>query len=729
MSGAKSVPWRKRADLHFVPLESDGQPVWGIKDSLNLNYFELSDEAYFVLNELDGQNSVEDIRRAFELRYRPRVISSEELNGFVAQLIAQNLLIADGFGYGRALVAKRKVSMKRRSKSFFSNLLAIRFRGVDPDRFFEKLTNWVGWIFTPVAMSMGLFLILSAIALVVVQFDELLARLPDTQALLSFQNLIWLSVSLAVVKILHEFGHGLACKCFGGECHELGVMLLVFTPTLYCNVSDIWMLKDKWKRIAVSLAGMWVELNIAAICTFLWWFSVPGLFHSLCLNLIFLCSVNTVFFNGNPLLRYDGYFVLSDFLGISNMQQRSMALVTGAVSNWFCGFRTDDGIDSGSRWKWGLIAYGLASSFYRVMLSVLILWGLYYWLAPHGLGVFVQLFAVLTLGSMVLIPMVRAVTFLRSPPNASRIHWPQFILRGTGAIVLLIGLLVVPLPCRVSASAIAEDDDADRVYVTFAGTLTESARIGQHVERDQVIARLEDPRLKISLSQLRGELDQQRGRLDQLERRRVAEPQLAQRIPTIRESVIDLENQLAQRTKDAERLVVRSPRSGVVLSANSPRTFVKSGSLGKWTGSPLDERNLGCYLPAGTTLCSIGNSGSGTALLLVNQDDVKLVRSGQRVKLLWNELSGQIQEGEVTALSDFDLDAVARQTVVKLNLPSRITSAGTLRLVGKWYQARVKLEETDPPLTHGATGVAKIVVDPQSAGQRLIRWLRKTFPF
>ena len=126
---------------------------------------------------------------------------------------------------------------------------------------------------------------------------------------------------------MHEFGHGLSCKHFGGECHEIGVMLLVFTPCLYCNVSDSWMLPNKWHRAAIGAAGMYVELVLASIATFVWWFSQPGPFNYICLSVMFICSVSTVMFNANPLLRYDGYYILSDFLEIPNLRQKASTIL------------------------------------------------------------------------------------------------------------------------------------------------------------------------------------------------------------------------------------------------------------------------------------------------------------------------------------------------------------------------------------------------------------------
>ena len=243
---------------------------------MSLGYFELRDEAFFVLNKLDGLTTVEDVCQAFHERFRPRTLSSEELQSFLGQLVGQGVVVAEAPGHGRTLVAKERTIRRRRRWLRLGNLLAIRFRGFDPDRLLTWLLTKLEWLFSPWAIAAGLLLIVSAITLVIVQFDELLARLPNAQALLSATNLIWLFALLAGVKVLHELGHGLTCKRFGGECRELGFMLLIFSPTLYCNVSDIWMVKDKWKRIAVSMAGMWVEAVIAATCTLLWWFSARG---------------------------------------------------------------------------------------------------------------------------------------------------------------------------------------------------------------------------------------------------------------------------------------------------------------------------------------------------------------------------------------------------------------------------------------------------------------------
>ncbi len=158
---------------------------------------------------------------------------------------------------------------------------------------------------------------IAAITLVLVNYQEFKGKLPTFQQFFQAKNWIWLGLTMAAVKVCHEFGHGLSCKKFGGECHEMGFMMLVFTPCLYCNVSDSWMLPNKWQRVFIGAAGMYVELILASIATFLWWFSEDdSMFKFLCLSVMFICSVSTVVFNGNPLLRFDGYYIIMDILEI-----------------------------------------------------------------------------------------------------------------------------------------------------------------------------------------------------------------------------------------------------------------------------------------------------------------------------------------------------------------------------------------------------------------------------
>ena len=164
---------------------------------------------------------------------------------------------------------------------------------------------------------------LLAVSLVVSQWKTFYDKLPDFQSFFNWWTIMSFWVCLAVVKIIHEFGHGLTAKHFGGEVHEMGILFLVLTPALYCDVTDSWLLPNKWKRIWISAAGIYVECFLASIATFVWWYSTPGLLNSLAMATMFICSVNTIMFNANPLLRYDGYYVMADWLEIPNLRIKS----------------------------------------------------------------------------------------------------------------------------------------------------------------------------------------------------------------------------------------------------------------------------------------------------------------------------------------------------------------------------------------------------------------------
>src|SRR4029077_13640502 len=132
-----------------------------------------------------------------------------------------------------------------------------------------------------------------------------------------------MSVSFLVLKALHELGHGYAVKAFGGTVHEIGIMFLVFAPMPYVDASAASEFRSKWQRALVGAAGMLVEVFIAALALYVWLAVEQGLVRAFAYNVIVVAGISTVIFNGNPLLRYDGYYILSDLLEIPNLAQRA----------------------------------------------------------------------------------------------------------------------------------------------------------------------------------------------------------------------------------------------------------------------------------------------------------------------------------------------------------------------------------------------------------------------
>ena len=212
-------------------------------------------------------------------------------------------------------------------------------------------------------------------------------KLPDFQAFITPRNIVWLFLALALAKIVHELAHALTCVHVGGQCHEIGLLLLVFTPCLYCDVSDAWSIASKWRRIAVSAAGIVVEACLAAAATFLWWFSAAGAFHTFCLHVMIVCSVSTLLLNGNPLLRYDGYYVLADWLEVPNLGQQSQALLNRLMSWFFLGIVQPADRSLPRRSRGLLVAYAVVSALYRWLVVLSILWFCYRVAKAHGVEI------------------------------------------------------------------------------------------------------------------------------------------------------------------------------------------------------------------------------------------------------------------------------------------------------------------------------------------------------
>src|SRR5207302_4058860 len=214
------------------------------------------------------------------------------------------------------------------------------------------------------------------------------AKLPAYQEFFTWNSVMYMWISLGVVKIIHEFGHGLSCKAFGGESHEMGVLLMCLSPALYCNVTDAWTLADKWKRIIISFAGIYVELIIAAGATFVWWYTPAyPVANNIALCVMVLCSVSTVVFNANPLMRFDGYYILADWLEIPNLREKSNRYLTNLFLEHCLGVEVqpEPYMDL---WRRVLfVVYAVVSYVYKWVVTFTILYFMYNFLKPYKLQV------------------------------------------------------------------------------------------------------------------------------------------------------------------------------------------------------------------------------------------------------------------------------------------------------------------------------------------------------
>jgi putative peptide zinc metalloprotease protein len=715
---------RTRTDLRAVDHFNGWRSTWVVKDPVALRYFRLGAEEHSILDLLDGTRTFEEIQRVFERRFPPLRLSRAQFGGFLAHLHRLGLVVVDAPAQGTVL------ERRRRERAWWTaagvlHLLAIRFRGVDPEPVLRPLERATRWLFRPWTAAACLVLVASALTLVVARAGEISARLPSLDVLAAPGHLVLLAATLAGIKVLHELGHALSCRHYGRECHEIGVMLLAFVPCLYCNVSDAWMLRDRWRRIAVSAAGMGVEVVLASACTLLWWWSEPGVFQTLCLYVMVLCSVNTLLLNGNPLLRYDGYYILSDLWGVPNLAERAQRAVRHVVLHRWLGIEAAEGAREVPIAS--LFLYGALSAVYRVFVVLGVLWFLDRLLKPHGLQAVAVVLGLMVISGMLLTPVVRGVRWVRTPAMGPRVHRGRLALAVFVAGVAAGGAALVPIPRSITAEAVIEPRGAVSVYVPVAGVLTECVQSGARVAAGDQLARLGNLELEHEAARLAGEHRQQQIHVDSLESRRGTDRQAAAQLPTARAALAALEQQHALVRQDVQRLTLVAPVAGTVLPPPVRKGQDASPvDLPEWTGTPLDDVNQGAKLFTGTLLCRIGDPDAIEAALAINESDAERVRVGGRVRLQLDAQPLRRLEGtlvEVAAAEAPDRQR-AESTTGRAGARGRMADEPATA-----YTARVELDPQGARLCLGARGRARVSTDAEPLALRVYRFLRHTFGF
>jgi putative peptide zinc metalloprotease protein len=734
-STTRPVGLRRRGDLVTNRQLHQGQAWWVVKDPISLSYFRFRPEEYALLDMLDGEVSLEQLKEQFEARFPPRRITLDELARFVATLHRSGLVMGDRPGQGPQLYERRKQRIWKQWMAWLANIMSLRFRGIDPDWMLTKLDPWFGWLFSPPAIVAMLAFVSSAMLLVLVNFDVFRSKLPDFHQFFASGNWLYLAIALGVTKVLHEFGHGLSCKHYGGECHEMGMMLLVFTPCLYCDVSDSWMLPSKWKRAAIGAAGMYVEVIIASIATYLWWNSHAGIFNQLCLDVMFVSSVSTILFNANPLMRYDGYYILSDILEIPNLRQKATSILGRAASKWCLGIKQPEDPFLPQR-KRGLFAlYAVASSLYMWMVSAsifLFMWSVF---KPYRLEVLGQILAAGALWGLVIRPLQSMIKFLNVPGRRDEVKALNVTVSGIVAAVVLAAIALIPLPQRVWCAAELRPRGEEMVYVTVAGRLESLAvKAGDLVKKGQELARLSSIDLDLAIADLEGKASQSLARLNSLQRERFTDPAAGLEIGTVEESLKSVEEQLAKKLKDRTELVLVAPRDGVVLPSTSVPPSKEAAAAGKlpgWSGSALDDKNLGATFTEGTVLCMVGEAEKLEGVMVVDQSEVEFILRGQPVDLKLDAFPWRTFTGAVDELAETHIETGSERLSVKAGgqVPTKTDDSGRELPISTSYEAMTSLDDPDGLLTPGMRGTARIKVGSRTVGQWLLRLLWQTFNF
>ncbi len=621
----KLVRLRVRADLGITPQKYEGKTHYVVKDPVSLRYYRFNEQEYFVVKHFDGKHTLEETQKEFERQFKPHRLTLEDLEGFSQQLLTAGLVQHETAQAGKQLFEKRRKQRRLQRIATWSNILYIKLPIFDPDKILGHMLRYLWWIFTPWFFLASVSLMLAAVLLVATHFNTFWDKLPSYHEFFRWNTFLYLWIALGVVKVIHEFGHGLSCKAFGGECHEMGALFLCLSPCLYCNVSDSWTLPNKWKRIIISFAGIYVELVIAAIATFVWW-NTPGrpLLNNVALCVMVLCSVSTVVFNANPLMRFDGYYILADWMEIPNLRDRSNRLLKNLTNEYALGMEVQPEPYMEFWRKVLFVIYAVGSYIYRWVVTFSILYFLSNWLKPYKLGTLSAILALAALGSMVGWPLYRLFKGLHKRGRIPDMKRKNVSISAAVLAALLLVFFLVPLPIsRVRDAGLVQIEPANVQKVTIPDDAILTAlhvRNGQRVSEGQLIAEFRSPKLESELVQYRGayataqkELETTGAMLREVkdpDERRLLESERQRARGDLQEA--KAKGDFVQRQLDrlSERQGMRAPRAGVVLGA--PRTE----DVGK-------EWQRDQPLP----FCSVGDPSKLIILVPVSPADYQLIRS------------------------------------------------------------------------------------------------------
>ncbi|MCH2211550.1 MAG: efflux RND transporter periplasmic adaptor subunit [Fuerstiella sp.] len=724
----RSIPLCMRNDLKMSSMQFRGRPYWTVKDPVSLRYHRLREEQYLLLTLLDGKRTLEELQRILQQKFPYAHWGLTDLQSLVSDLHEKRLVVSQRRGQAEGINRQRQKTQRQKLFSATMSLLFLRLPGVYPEPFLRRGYPWIRWIFHPLAILTVIGIVVSAMGLLAINFHVAMRQMPEFQQFFGWPNLLYLSMTIAVVKVFHELGHGFTCHHCGAESHSIGVMLLVFSPTLYCDVTDSWMLPGKWQRIAIAAAGIYVEVFLSAIALFCWWYTEPGLLHHLALNVFFVTSVSTVIINMNPLMRFDGYYLLSDFLEIPNLQQRSSQAVLNWIG-WNCfGIEPRPDPFEPERGKAWLMSFAAGSGIYRGFVMVGIGIFLYTVLKPYRLQNLGVMLSVFSISMMVGQFLYRVVTMVRVP-RSKQLSRKRMAVSALVVATVVLAVSQIPVPLYIQAAVMIQPHDVKHIYTKTAGTLREiRVQSGDQVRQDQVLATLTSPELDDRLRELEVEIavQRQRRRNAVIQRdpaqKQLAENALASRLDQQREAL-----------QQHERLILKSPVSGAIVSAEvQPKEQKPSDdhSLEQWYGNPLETHNLGALLLPNTHLCSIAPNDRLEAVLFIDQSDRNDLQPGHPVRIKFDHLPNQVYEGDVTDLS---AQAVAYVPSILSNktggpLPT-VTEEGRERLTGVAWKARVILNRDSGLFVSGLRGRARVVISSRSLGSWLYRWIRKTVHF
>lgn len=539
-----------------------------VHDPFTHNFFRFTAEAHTFITRLDGSQTVEEIWQQCLKLNGERAPGQGEVIQMLAQLYQANLIVSDVPPDTARLFERQKQHKQRELRSRLMSVFFLRLRLWDPDSFLKRALPYMGWMFSRPMAVLWVLVVGTGLAMALGDWDRLRGQ---TAGVLEPGNLLLLYLAFGLAKLVHEFGHAFTCRRYGGEVHAMGLTLLVFTLVPFVDATAAWAFRERYKRVFVGLAGMIPELFLAGLAAIVWANTGPGLLNGICYNLMLVASVSTVLFNANPLLRFDGYYILSDLTDTPNLQQRAQQQLLHVVEHHVFNVKQSVGPARSRRESGLLVAFAIASWIYRVIIT----WTLIILVADKYFGLGLMAAAVAFFGTF-LMPIGMAVRYLVREPRIERVRRRAWTISLTAIAVVVVLISLVPFPRRFRAPGLLRAESYTKVIADTAGYVeTVAVNSRTQVAAGDLLLTLRNPELDLQIAA--GEAE--RAATLSLERKVLREAPA--RIAVVRRRLEAIERQLGELKARRDALAFHSRQAGMWVSPRAgdyPGLWVARGT-------------------------------------------------------------------------------------------------------------------------------------------------------
>jgi putative peptide zinc metalloprotease protein len=677
-----------------------GEAWYVIQDPASGRFNRFTPAAYQLLGLMNGKRTMDELWDVAVEQLGDETPSQEEVIGLLSQLHSADLLNCEVNPDSAELFERFQKQDRTRGRANIKNPFSIRIPLWDPDKFLNRTMPEIKPFVRVAGIVVYTLVVAFALLLAAVSWPELTGNLSDR--VFSAQNLVVLWLCFPIVKLLHELGHGYAVKAGGGEVHEMGIMFLVFMPIPYVDASAASGFRSKWRRVLVGAAGMLFELFLASLAMIVWVAAEPGLVRAFAFNTMLIAGVSTLVFNGNPLLRYDAYYILSDLIEMPNLATRGNQYWRYLFERYvFRVPQVEPPLLSAGERRW-VIFYTPAALIYRTFVLIFIV----FYVAAQWffIGVVLAIWGVVSMFGM---PLVKLVRYLSDVPRAAGARSRAYLV-SLGVIAVVSTLLfAVPAPMRLMVEGVVWLPEEANVRAGADGFVRAvMVPTGTEVEAGQALVSSYDPALEAELRTSAARLEELQATLDvhRFDDRVAAE---------VTREEIRRERAIYQRLKDrSDRLVARSEVPGryvVERTDDMPGRFYRKGD------------QMGYVVQDEVKIVRI----------VVSQHDVDLVRNRlQKIDVRLRERLDKVYPAEL----------VRAVPAAKDYLPSTVLSSeggGAIaadprdpksgKTLERMFQFDLELPLDVGALNYGGRAYVRLMMDSEPLGLQWLRRLRQLF--